>query len=137
MNDLIGILTSMAIMAVAFYPSIFIHEIGHYIAARLLNVPVEEFGLLPPKYSDAYGKTRWSFHGRVTISTDIYQRSGATIRTIAAAGPLASLLVGIIFAYFHVWTISLLNITICGIAILGSDGKRILSPYYDKDQKPS
>jgi len=34
----------------AFVGMILVHEVGHFIAARLLNIEVEEFGFgLPPK----------------------------------------------------------------------------------------
>src|SRR5689334_15085762 len=75
------------------------HELGHFIAARLVGVSVLEFGIgLPPKVIEVTWRgTRWSFNLLplgAFVGYDAEQASPLARRSaIAVAGPLANFLV--------------------------------------------
>jgi regulator of sigma E protease len=106
------LLVEIAQFAGALAALIIIHELGHFIAARLLHVEVEEFGLgFPPRIATLFyaGGTRFSlnlipFGGFVrpkgendpNVPGGLAAASPWVRLGVLAAGPVANLLVGVI-----------------------------------------
>ena len=104
-NQLLTFIIGLAVL-------IFFHELGHFTAARLLNVDVEEFGLgFPPKILKLFraGGTDFTLNwiplgGFVRLKgendPDVEGGFGAAspwVRlTVLAAGPLTNILIGLI-----------------------------------------
>jgi regulator of sigma E protease len=95
---------------------IFIHELGHFLAARALNVEVEEFGIgFPPRlvklfeYKGTVYSLNWIPLGGFvrpkgendpTIEGGLAAASPWTRLGVLVAGPFANLLVGIVLGIF-------------------------------------
>jgi regulator of sigma E protease len=106
------LLVEIAQFAGALAALIIIHELGHFVAARLLHVEVEEFGLgFPPRIATLFyaGGTRFSlnlipFGGFVrpkgendpAVPGGLAAASPWVRLGVLAAGPIANLLVGVI-----------------------------------------
>jgi Zn-dependent protease len=95
--------------------SLILHEAGHMLAARLLRVPVREFGL---RLAGAYTRRAYATRRRDEI-------------LISAAGPLMNLALVIPFLFLpHIGAqLALCNLLLCVVNLLpipSSDGLRIL-----------
>ena len=51
--------TNILAFIVLVGPLVFIHELGHYLIAKLFNIGVEAFPLVWPKFFFKYGPTRY------------------------------------------------------------------------------
>ena len=95
--------------------SLLMHEVGHMLAATLLNVPVREFGI---RLAGAYNRRAYATRRRDEI-------------LISAAGPLMNLLLVFPLLFLHRFgaQLALCNLLLCVINLLplpSSDGLRIL-----------
>jgi regulator of sigma E protease len=107
-----SLLVEIAQFAGVLAALIIVHELGHFIAARVLKVEVEEFGLgFPPRIATLFyaGKTRFSlnlipFGGFVrpkgendpSVPGGLAAASPWVRLGVLSAGPLANLLVGVL-----------------------------------------
>jgi Zn-dependent protease len=102
-------------IGVSLLVSLLLHEVGHMLAARLLWVPVREFGL---RLGGAYNRRAFASRRRDEI-------------LISAAGPLMNLLlvVPVLFIPRIGVQLALGNLALCVVNLLpipSSDGLRIL-----------
>jgi hypothetical protein len=79
---------AMAIFAILFLPGVFIHEISHYVMAKILGVETVRFSLLPEIISD--GRLRLGYVE--TIKTDILRDALIGLAPIAAGGSIIALI---------------------------------------------
>jgi len=103
------------LIGVSLLASLLLHEVGHILAARLLWVPVREFGL---RLGGAYNRRAFASRRRDEI-------------LISAAGPLMNLLlvVPVLFIPRIGAQLGLGNLALCVVNLLpipSSDGLRIL-----------
>lgn len=107
-----SLLVDIAQFAAALAALIIVHELGHFIAARLLNIEVEEFGLgFPPRLLTLFTVwgTRFSLNliplgGFVrpkgendpSVPGGLAAASPWARLVVLAAGPIANLMVGVI-----------------------------------------
>jgi regulator of sigma E protease len=114
-------LTGLVTFILAIIALIIVHEFGHYLAARLLGVEVEEFGLgFPPRLATLFvaGGTKFTLNAiplggfvRPKGENDPKVEGGLAAASpwvrlaVLSAGPLMNLLVGVILSTFIVFRV--------------------------------
>ena len=82
---------AFALFSVLFFPGVLLHELSHYLAARLLKVPVMEFSLTPQTLPD--GNIRLGYIE--THSTDVLRDALIGLAPLLA-GSLVIIYIGVV-----------------------------------------
>lgn len=111
--------------------SVILHEMGHFLAARMCGVQVHEFafGMGPALYKRRKGETLWSFRvfpvgGFVRLAgmgetqegerddpqRSFYQKSAGARALLLASGPLVNVLLALLLSSLFLWAHGVLDL---------------------------